>query len=90
MLWIVPGQEIAFPMARPRPIFNRYWSLTDRDEILDLSPSIAMRPVYFDRRIVRFDRALGSASCFRQSWLAAERVHAADLVLGREGQADAA
>src|SRR5271169_2609739 len=35
-----PGQEIAFPMARHRPIFNRCRPLTDRDEILDLSPSI--------------------------------------------------
>src|SRR2546423_15304621 len=36
-----PGQEIAFPMARHRPIFNRCRSLTDRDDILDLPPSIA-------------------------------------------------
>jgi hypothetical protein len=27
-----PGQEIAFPMARHRPIFNRRRSLTDREE----------------------------------------------------------
>src|SRR5215207_10039482 len=36
-----PGQEIALPMARNRPIFNRCRSLTDRDGILDLPPSIA-------------------------------------------------
>jgi hypothetical protein len=34
------GQEIAFPMARHRPIFNRCRPLPDRDDILDLSPSI--------------------------------------------------
>src|ERR1035441_3088312 len=38
-----PGQEIAFPMTRHRPIFNRCRSLTDRDDILDLSPPIAIR-----------------------------------------------
>src|SRR4029077_8922934 len=35
-----PRQEIAFPMAGNRPIFNRCRALTDRDDILDLSPSI--------------------------------------------------
>src|SRR5713226_9629355 len=31
-----PGQQIAFPMARHRTIFNRRRSLTDRDDILDM------------------------------------------------------
>src|SRR6478736_2769583 len=35
-----PGQQIAFPMARHRPIFNRCRPLTDRDDVLDLPPSI--------------------------------------------------
>src|SRR5712671_4279374 len=38
-----PRQEIAFPMARHCPIFNRRRSLTDRDDILDMPPSIAIR-----------------------------------------------
>src|SRR6478672_10923278 len=42
-----PGQEIAFPMARHRPIFNRCRSLTDRDGILDLSPPIAIETRLF-------------------------------------------
>jgi hypothetical protein len=33
-------QRIAFPMARHRPIFNRCRPLTDRDDVLDLPPSI--------------------------------------------------
>src|SRR5664279_321721 len=36
-----PGQEIALPMTRHRPIFNRCRAVTDRDDILDLPPSIA-------------------------------------------------
>src|SRR5664280_1914629 len=50
-----PGQEIALPMTRHRPIFNRCRSLTDRDEILDLSPSIAIetRPLRSTNRALR-------------------------------------
>src|ERR1017187_320636 len=50
-----PGQEIALPMPRHRPIFNRCRSLTDRDEILDLSPSIAIetRPLRSTNRALR-------------------------------------
>src|ERR1700687_1634154 len=51
-----PGQQIAFPMARHRPIINRCRSLTDRDGILDLSPSIAMETRLFRST----DRALRS------------------------------
>src|SRR5450759_5198749 len=51
-----PGQQIAFPMARHRPIVNRCRSLTDRDDILDLSPSIAMETRMFRST----DRALRS------------------------------
>jgi hypothetical protein len=36
-----PRQEIAFPMAGHRPIFNRCRPLADRDDILDVSPAIA-------------------------------------------------
>jgi len=43
-------------MARHRPIFNRWRSLTDRDEILDLSPSIASKTRLFRST----DRALRS------------------------------
>src|SRR6476620_12226442 len=38
-----PSKEIAFPMARHCPIFNRRRSLTDCDDILDMPPSIAIR-----------------------------------------------
>src|SRR6202021_1983126 len=50
------GQQIAFPMARHRSIFNCCRALTDRDGILDLSPSIAVKTCLFRST----DRALRS------------------------------
>jgi len=38
-----PGQQIAFPMARHRLILNRGRPLTNRDDILDMPPPIAIR-----------------------------------------------
>jgi hypothetical protein len=38
-----PGQQIAFPMTRHPPIFNRRRPLTDRDEIRNLPSSIAIQ-----------------------------------------------
>src|SRR5271155_5654238 len=48
------GQQIAFPMTRDRTILDRCRSLTDRHDILDLPPSIAIggrRPGSPDRTL---------------------------------------